>query len=46
MTVEDAPKVKSKNLDVLKEFEKSNMKKAASFVVVGGCDKLPVLMCY
>lgn len=35
LTVEEAPKVKSKNLDVVKEFEKSNMKRMANFVVIG-----------
>lgn len=32
LTVE---KVKSKNLDVVKEFEKSDMKQMANFVVIG-----------
>ncbi|KAL6709982.1 hypothetical protein ACN47E_000767 [Coniothyrium glycines] len=31
-------KVKSKNLDVIKEYENSNMKRIASFVVVGHVD--------
>jgi hypothetical protein len=35
LTVEEAPKVKSKNLNVLQEFKNSNMKKTASFVVIG-----------
>ncbi|KAJ9619893.1 hypothetical protein H2203_008167 [Taxawa tesnikishii (nom. ined.)] len=33
-----APKVKSKNLDVLAEYEKSQRKNAASFVVIGHVD--------
>jgi elongation factor 1 alpha-like protein len=35
LSVEEVPKVKSKNLDVLKEFEQSNMKRMANFVVIG-----------
>ena len=31
----DEPKVKSKNLNVVEELEKSNMKRMANFVVVG-----------
>jgi elongation factor 1 alpha-like protein len=31
----DEPKVKSKNLNVLDEFQKSGMKRMANFVVVG-----------
>ncbi len=38
MKVDDAPLPKSKNLDVLSEFEKSKSKKSASFVVVGHVD--------
>ena len=38
LTVQDTPKVKSKNLNVLEEFEKAKMKDAASFVVVGHVD--------
>lgn len=38
LTVEEAPKVKSKNLNVLEEFEKSNMKRMANFVVIGHVD--------
>lgn len=38
LKIEDAPLPKSKNLDVLSEFHKSNSKKAASFVVVGHVD--------
>lgn len=35
MRVDDTPLPKSKNLDVLSEFEKAKKKKNASFVVVG-----------
>lgn len=35
LTVEEAPRVKSKNLNVLNEFEKSGMKRMANFVVIG-----------
>lgn len=35
LRIDDAPLPKSKNLDVLKEFEKTKSKKSASFVVVG-----------
>jgi elongation factor 1 alpha-like protein len=35
LKIEEAPLPKSKNLDVLSEFEKSKSKKTASFVVVG-----------
>ncbi|KAK3349987.1 P-loop containing nucleoside triphosphate hydrolase protein [Lasiosphaeria hispida] len=38
LKIEDAPLPRSKNLDVLSEFEKSESKKAASFVVVGHVD--------
>ncbi|KAK0707503.1 P-loop containing nucleoside triphosphate hydrolase protein [Lasiosphaeris hirsuta] len=38
LKIEDAPLPKSKNLDVLSEFEKSERKKTASFVVVGHVD--------
>ena len=38
LTLQDTPKVKSKNLNVLEEFEKAKMKDAASFVVVGHVD--------
>lgn len=31
----DEPKVKSKNLNVLEELQKSRMKRMANFVVVG-----------
>lgn len=33
--VEEAPKVKSKNLNVVEEFAKSQMKRMANFVVIG-----------
>lgn len=35
LRIDDAPLPKSKNLDVLKEFQKTQSKKSASFVVVG-----------
>ncbi|KAK3384233.1 P-loop containing nucleoside triphosphate hydrolase protein [Lasiosphaeria ovina] len=38
LKIEDAPLPKSRNLDVLSEFERSKSKKAASFVVVGHVD--------
>ncbi|KAL7622315.1 hypothetical protein AAE478_007819 [Parahypoxylon ruwenzoriense] len=38
LKIDDAPLPKSKNLDVLKEFEKAKSKKSASFVVVGHVD--------
>ncbi|KAH9885042.1 hypothetical protein F4778DRAFT_761735 [Xylariomycetidae sp. FL2044] len=38
LKVDDAPLPKSKNLDVLREFERSQSKKSASFVVVGHVD--------
>lgn len=37
MTLDDAPKTKSKNLNVAAEFERSKKKNAASFVVIGSC---------
>jgi hypothetical protein len=35
LSVQESVKVKSKNLDVLAEYEKSQRKKAANFVVIG-----------
>ena len=35
VALDDTPKARSKNLDVLKEYEKSDKKKAANFVVIG-----------
>jgi hypothetical protein len=35
LTVEETPKVKSKNLNVVEEFERSGMKQMANFVVIG-----------
>ena len=35
MRVDDTPKAKSKNLDVLAEFERRKAKNAANFVVIG-----------
>ena len=33
--VDDTPKVKSKNLNVVEEYKKSGMKRMANFVVIG-----------
>jgi elongation factor 1 alpha-like protein len=41
MKIDDAPLPKSKNLDVIGEFEKAKSKKTASFVVVGMCSLGP-----
>ena len=35
MKMDDTPKSRSKNLDVLAEFEKAKAKNAANFVVIG-----------
>jgi elongation factor 1 alpha-like protein len=35
MKIDDTPRVRSKNLDVLAEFEKTKAKNAANFVVIG-----------
>jgi elongation factor 1 alpha-like protein len=35
MRIDDTPKAKSKNLDVLAEFERRKAKNAANFVVIG-----------
>lgn len=35
LKLDDTPKAKSKNLDVLKEFENAKRKNAANFVVIG-----------
>jgi elongation factor 1 alpha-like protein len=35
LSVQETPKPKSKNLNVLDEFKKAEMKNSASFVVVG-----------
>jgi elongation factor 1 alpha-like protein len=35
MKMDDTPRAKSKNLDVLAEFEKAKAKNAANFVVIG-----------
>ncbi len=35
ITIENFSKPKQKNLDVLTEYEKSNTKNAANFVVIG-----------
>lgn len=41
--MEASTKVKSKNLDVVKEYEKSGMKKVCSFVVIGKCEARAVV---
>ncbi|KAF2139389.1 uncharacterized protein K452DRAFT_320517 [Aplosporella prunicola CBS 121167] len=38
LTVEETPRIKHKNLNVLEEFEKSTIKNAANFVVIGHVD--------
>ncbi|KAI1329402.1 hypothetical protein F5Y16DRAFT_397321 [Xylariaceae sp. FL0255] len=38
LKIDDTPLPKSKNLDVISEFQKANSKKTASFVVVGHVD--------
>ncbi|KAF2870266.1 hypothetical protein BDV95DRAFT_608267 [Massariosphaeria phaeospora] len=38
LTVDETPRVKSKNLNVVQEFEKSGMKRMANFVVIGHVD--------
>jgi elongation factor 1 alpha-like protein len=40
LSVEETVKVKSKNLDVLAEYKKSQQKKAANFVVIGMLDAI------
>lgn len=35
VSIDDVPKAKSKNLDVAAEYNKSNRKNAANFVVIG-----------
>jgi elongation factor 1 alpha-like protein len=35
LKVQEIPKVKSKNLNVLEEYKKSGMKEMANFVVIG-----------
>lgn len=35
VAIEDAPRAKSKNLDVVAEYERSRRKNAANFVVIG-----------
>lgn len=35
VAIEDAPRAKSKNLDVVAEFKNSKRKNAANFVVIG-----------
>lgn len=38
MKLDEAPKVKSKNIDVPAEFEKTNLRSSANFVVIGHVD--------
>jgi elongation factor 1 alpha-like protein len=35
MKIDDTPRARSKNLDVLAEYEKTKAKNAANFVVIG-----------
>lgn len=35
MSIQDVPKVKSKNIDVISEYKKVKRKNAANFVVIG-----------
>jgi len=35
LSVADAPKIKSKNFNVVEEYRKSGMKRMANFVVIG-----------
>jgi elongation factor 1 alpha-like protein len=46
LTVEEKVTVKSKNLDVLAEYNKSTRKKSANFVVIGGSFSTPEEMEY
>lgn len=39
---DDTPKARSKNLDVIAEFEKSKVKNAANFVVIGAFPRFKV----
>lgn len=41
LAVEEKVSVKSKNLDVLAEYNKSTRKKSANFVVIGGSFSTP-----
>ena len=43
LAVVDAPKVKSKNLDVIHEYKHSEAKNAANFVVIGVYSYFPHL---
>ncbi|KIW22156.1 translation elongation factor Tu [Cladophialophora immunda] len=38
LSIQDAPKIKSKNIDVLAEYQKNKRKNAANFVVIGHVD--------
>lgn len=35
VTIQDTPRVKSKNIDVIAEYNKTKRKNAANFVVIG-----------
>jgi hypothetical protein len=35
ISIKDSPKVQHKNLNVIEEFERANLKNSASFVVIG-----------
>ncbi len=37
LSIQDTPKVKSKNIDVVSEYKKIKRKNAANFVVIGQC---------
>jgi elongation factor 1 alpha-like protein len=43
LSVDDVPKVKSKNLNVVEEFRKSNLKQTSNFVVIGKYKDLSLL---
>jgi hypothetical protein len=43
LSVEEKVTVKSKNLDVLEEYNKSKRKKSANFVVIGRCSLPPAI---
>ena len=45
MSVDAPSRVKSKNLNVLEEFEKSDQKKSASFVVIGNFMFMNLVLC-
>jgi hypothetical protein len=35
ISIKDSPKIQHKNLNVIEEFERANLKNSASFVVIG-----------